>query len=102
MLQIVNLSPDEVSHLLTSPKTVLIDVRETNEFASERIEGARNFPLSQFDAAGLPEGDLVLYCAGGARSVRAAEACDAAGVAVVGHLAGGIRAWMAAGLTVER
>lgn len=100
-MHLTNMTPTDVTEAVDAG-AVLIDVREPNEFASERIAGAHNFPLSQFDPAALPGGTLVLYCAGGVRSVRAAEACDTMGVAVAGHLAGGIRAWMMAGLPVER
>ncbi len=100
-MHLTDMTPADVTEA-SKGGAVLIDVREPNEFASERIAGALNFPLSRFDPSALPEGELVLYCAGGVRSVRAAEACDAEGIAVVGHLAGGIRAWMMAGLPVER
>ncbi len=100
-MPLTNMTPADVNEAVDEG-AVLIDVREPHEFASERIEGALNFPLSLFDAGALPDGKLVLYCAGGVRSVRAAAACDMAGVAIVGHLAGGIRAWMMAGLPVER
>ena len=45
---------------------------------------------------------LVLNCAAGGRSARALAACEAARASVDGHLAGGIGAWAAAGLPVER
>ncbi len=99
-MPLINLSPEDVAGMLDD--IVLVDVREPNEFASERIKGAVNLPLSRFHPADLPSGHVVLQCAGGVRSARAVEACEAAGVAVSEHLAGGIRAWMAAGLPVER
>ena len=78
----------------------MIDVRETHEFEGEHIAGALNFPLSSFDPAALPEADdryIVLSCAGGVRSVRAAEACHAQGLDIEHHLAGGLNAWKAVG-----
>ncbi|EGF89214.1 rhodanese domain-containing protein [Asticcacaulis biprosthecium C19] len=45
---------------------------------------------------------VVLQCAGGVRSVRALEACQAAGLDITDHLAGGIKAWHAAGLPIVR
>jgi len=44
----------------------------------------------------------VLYCAAGKRSRTAAELCAKAGVPVAGHLAGGVSAWVQAGLPVSR
>lgn len=99
-MPLVNLSPEDIADMLD--EIVLVDVREPNEFESERIKGAINMPLSQFHPADLPEGHIVLHCAAGVRSARAIEACQLAGVPVSEHMAGGIKAWMAAGLPVER
>jgi rhodanese-related sulfurtransferase len=45
---------------------------------------------------------VVLSCAAGKRSRMAADICAKAGVKVAGHLAGGLGAWMQAGLPVIR
>jgi adenylyltransferase/sulfurtransferase len=76
----------------------LVDVREPHEWALGRIEGARLVPLSSFeDALGTFDGarEVVLYCAVGARSARAAERLLARGVGRVWNLAGGIQRWEA-------
>ncbi len=97
----VNLSPTEVESALAGGAT-LIDVREPHEFEQARIAGALNFPLSSFDPTTLPQAEhLILSCAGGVRSVTAMNMCAAAGVGFDGHLAGGLRGWMAAGLPIE-
>lgn len=91
--------------LVTAGQALVIDVREPQEFAAGHIPGAINLPLSRFSPAQLPEADgrtLVLNCAAGGRSARALSACDAARASVDGHLAGGISAWTAAGLPIER
>jgi rhodanese-related sulfurtransferase len=96
-------SPAELDALLRDGKAVLIDVREPGEYASERIPGALCFPLSTFDAAYLPVGpgkQVVFHCGGGGRSKRAATSLFACGINESAHLAGGIRAWKAAGLPV--
>lgn len=82
----------------------LVDVREPHEWALGRLEGARLAPLSRFDEAlssfdGARE--VVLYCAVGARSARAAEALLARGVRAW-NLAGGIRRWSEEGGPVAR
>ena len=51
---IETLNAAEAARLLHAHKILLIDVREPSEYASERIPGALLFPLSTFDAAGLP------------------------------------------------
>ena len=96
-----NMTPVEVKAALDAGDILLIDVREPHEFDAERIQGAVTYPLSTFAPNALPSEEgkyLVLSCAGGVRSVRAAEACEAAGLDVDHHLAGGINAWKAAGL----
>jgi len=62
-------------------------------------------PLSQFDPDSIPDPGqrtVVFSCGSGVRSVRAAEMAQAAGLPYDAHLAGGIRAWKAAGLPTER
>ena len=96
-----DLSPQQVKDGLNAGRVLLIDVREPDEFAAERIAGAVNMPLSRFDAASLPEaGDktVVLQCAGGKRSAMAIDRCRKANQATETHLAGGLAAWKAAGL----
>ncbi|GAA0569338.1 rhodanese-like domain-containing protein [Rhizomicrobium electricum] len=100
-----NLEPAEVADLLGKNEIMLIDVREPAEYASAHIKGAVLVPLSQFDPHTLPgagQKRIVLHCGVGGRSARAVAACQAAGIAVDSHMRGGIQAWMAAGLPVER
>jgi rhodanese-related sulfurtransferase len=99
-----DLMPEEVAEGLAADTILLIDVREPNETACERIAGAVLAPLSQFDPVDLPDpkGRTVVFtCASGIRSIKAAERAQAAGLAFDLHLAGGIKAWKAAGLPVE-
>ena len=96
-----DLSPHQVKAALDAHKILLIDVREPDEFAAEKIAGAVNVPLSTFDPATLPDAGsktIVLQCAGGKRSAMAVDQCRKAGRAVETHLAGGLMAWKAAGL----
>lgn len=99
--KIRNLSASELNGMLHRSEVVLIDVREPPEFAAERIHGALNFPLSTFDPAALPrhaDRAMVMQCGSGKRSAMAVERCQASGLEVDSHLAGGIMAWRAAGL----
>lgn len=84
-------------------EVILVDVREPGEFASMRIPGAINMPLSRFDPSQLPRKRgkrVVLQCASGMRSAKAFRMCDAD--TVDSHLAGGIGLWKRVGLPVER
>lgn len=97
---IINLSPIELNDAMSRGEVILIDVREVNEFAVEHIKGAINMPLSQLSGLELPKDGgktLVLQCAGGVRSIKAALLCREAGRRIGHHLAGGIGAWKARG-----
>ncbi len=98
-------TPEEVANGLAADEIILVDVREPNETAVERIPGAVLFPLSTFDPTDLPNpaGRTVVFsCASGVRSVKACEIARSAGLPHDAHLAGGLKAWKAAGLPIER
>ena len=100
-----DLSPEQVKAGIENGSILLVDVREPNELAAERIPGAVDFPLSVFAPAALPDPagkTLVFSCRSGRRSVIASEAAQAAGLPYNKHLAGGILAWKAAGLDTEK
>lgn len=99
------ISPVELQKLLSEGQALLVDVREPDEFSEERIAGAINMPLSGFQPSLLPDAGgkkIILQCAGGKRSGMALEKCAAAQAAINTHLAGGLAAWKAAGLPVQR
>jgi rhodanese-related sulfurtransferase len=89
--------------LLDRGEAVLIDVREPDEHARERIEGARPAPLSRFDPqafAAERSKIAVFHCNSGNRTALAAERLLAAGFAETFELEGGLQAWKRAGLSV--
>ena len=97
------LSPRQVAELLNGHEILLVDVREPDEYAAQRIAGALLFPLSTLDALALPPDGprrVVFQCGTGKRSALAGQARLAAGAQRVAHLTGGIGAWKAAGLPV--
>lgn len=86
-------------------QAVIVDVRETNEFASGHIPGAVNLPLSSFDASKLPavpEGaKLVFHCHSGARcGMAAAKAVQAGYEGEINRMEGGVMGWRMAGGTL--
>lgn len=98
-----DLQPADVARWMAERAVILIDVREPDEFAAERIHGALLYPLSTFDARALPltaDARVVFQCGTGMRSAKAAAAAEDAGFPIAGHLAGGLKAWKAAGLPV--
>jgi rhodanese-related sulfurtransferase len=76
----------------------IIDVREPNEFAFCRLEGAELKPLGQIHAWAAeldPEADLVLMCHTGFRSGQAVMFLRQMGFKRARNLRGGIDAWSA-------
>ncbi len=99
-----NLAPEEVAEGLAANHILLIDVREPDESAYERIHGALLVPLSRFDPLDLPDPEgreVVFVSASGVQSVKAAEIAQAAGLGYDAHLDGGIASWKSAGLPLD-
>lgn len=99
-----DLTVEQVKAGLEEGSILLVDVREPNELAAERIPGAIDFPLSDFDPSALPDPEgrrLVFTCRSGRRSVTASKAAQAAGLPHDAHMAGGILAWKAAGFDTQ-
>lgn len=97
----VDLSPAAIHDLLADRAILLVDVREPQEYAAARIHGALLLPLSSFDPLALPPPDrvrIVFHCGSGKRSAMAVARCRQAGLDHTDHMAGGIQAWIAAGL----
>lgn len=98
-----DLAPADVARWMAERAILLVDVREPDEYAAERIHGAVLYPLSTFDARALPDtgqAKIVFQCGSGMRSAKAMAAASTAGLSVAGHLTGGLRAWKDAGLPV--
>ncbi len=94
------LTPAEAAARLAAG-ALLIDVREASEWASGRIPGAELQPLSgwQRELPRLPrEREILCLCLSGRRSLRAVDLLSGAGHPRVASVAGGLRAWIAAGL----
>ena len=94
--------PATVREWIDAGQAVVIDVRESNEYAAEHIKGAINLPLSVFEVAKLPavpEGaKLVFHCRSGQRCGMAAAKAVAAGyTGEINRMEGGIMGWRAAG-----
>ncbi|RAU22461.1 rhodanese-like domain-containing protein [Paramagnetospirillum kuznetsovii] len=88
-------------------EVVLIDVRERDENAAERIEGALNLPLSSFNPAEVPvppEGKrLVIHCRSGVRCGSATNLLLAAGWdGEITRMEGGLMGWTAFGGPTKR
>lgn len=83
----------------------LLDVREDDEWLEERVEGGLHVPLGDVadrvdditsHVASAGGGNLWVICAGGGRSMKAAEFLASQGVTTI-NVAGGTKEWVAAG-----
>ena len=85
-------------------RPLIVDVREANEFAAERVAGAVLLPISQFVARhpDLPKDrPLYLLCQSGTRSSSATMYLLQAGWSDVRNVTGGMIGWRHAGLPVR-
>ncbi len=99
-----DLTPEEVKAGMEAGTMLVVDVREPNETAAERIPGAVLVPLQGFDPSQLPDpGDkqLVFSCRSGKRSITASLIAQSAGLPFAAHMAGGILAWKEKGFDTE-
>lgn len=98
------IEPAEARRLLDTGSITLIDVRDPDEHAAERIHGASLFPLARIDArtcANLRGQRVVAHCKGGTRSWQAVARLRTFGIEAA-SLSGGIEAWKRAGMPTVR
>lgn len=103
MTDLKTISPARAAELMRHG-AVLIDIREADEYARERIPGARHHALSRIDKdTPVRDGDdvLVFHCRSGARTRGNAARLAAASSACETYiLDGGLEAWKNAGLPI--
>lgn len=86
---------------------LLLDVRTPGEFRAAHVAGSISQPLDHLDPASLqtlltPGRACVVLCQSGNRARKAAERLKAAGLSGIFVVEGGLQAWQAAGLPVEK
>lgn len=93
--------------MINREKAVVIDVCGAAEYAAGHVVGAKNVPLNELETRlpavvknkALP---LVIVCASGGRAQQAAAMAQKLGYANAQALSGGMKAWAAAGMPVEK
>jgi rhodanese-related sulfurtransferase len=100
-------SVDEARRKLESGKAKLIDVREESEWEAGHARGAEHLGKGVIERdieARVPDkkAELILYCGGGFRSALATDNIQKMGYTNVRSMAGGWRAWQAAGAPVDK
>ena len=104
MAQVPQVAPAQAHAALQAGDAVLIDVREEWEYNQVHIAGAKLIPLrdlrDRLDEVPADR-EVYIYCELGARSARAAEFLQSVGRTRVRNIAGGMSAWVDAGLPSE-
>ncbi len=103
--RIEELDPVGARDEVASGDAVLVDTREPYEWDEAHIDGATLVPPAQVrdriaEVAPDPSQRVLLYCATGNRSARAADELRELGYDNAASVAGGIAAWQEAGLPV--
>jgi sulfur-carrier protein adenylyltransferase/sulfurtransferase len=103
--QIREVTPQDVAALPDGATTV-IDVREDSEWEQGHLPGAvhisKSYVEQQIEGT-VPDRDapVVLYCAGGVRSLFAAQTLEQLGYTNVASMSGGFQQWKSSGLPWE-
>ncbi len=97
----------EATRLMNQSSTLVLDVRETDEYAAGHLPRARHIPLKQLgsrvnEIAKYKEKPVLVTCRTGPRSAAALRALKRAGFTTVYQLKGGVTAWQQASLPVEK
>lgn len=98
------ISPEDVKARLGLPQPpLLLDVREADEVATGLLSGARHIPrgfleLRIEDVERHRDREIIIYCAGGARSALAARSLEELGYKNVASMTGGFTGWKNKGL----
>jgi sulfur-carrier protein adenylyltransferase/sulfurtransferase len=104
--QIREVTPQDVDAIAPGGATV-IDVREDSEWEQGHLPGAlhisKSYVEQQIEGA-VPDRDapVVLYCAGGVRSLFAAQTLERLGYTNVASMSGGFQAWKSSGLPWDK
>jgi molybdopterin/thiamine biosynthesis adenylyltransferase/rhodanese-related sulfurtransferase len=103
--RIREVSPQEVDAFPAGSATI-VDVREDSEWEQGHLPGASHVSKSYIEQqieAVAPNRDepVILYCAGGIRSLFAAQTLAEMGYTNVASMSGGFQAWKGAGLDFE-
>ena len=96
----IEASPEDIQRRIDAGESLaMIDVREPEEFAITRIEGATLIPMRDIPAslqqleAKADEATLIVFCHHGVRSLNVAHWLREQGVPTCQSMTGGIDAW---------
>jgi rhodanese-related sulfurtransferase len=97
------ITPEAAARLCARGGAVLVDVREPDEHARQKIDGAMSLPLSSQDEIRLEAGTIIFHCKSGARTgTQTRQLGQKAGNCEWFVLEGGLDGWRRAGLPVVK
>jgi len=101
--KITEISPTDAASKAKSSDAVIVDVREKDEFDESHIPDAVHMSrgMLEFEVEDkFPDRSMTIicHCGGGGRSALGAESLQKMGYKNVRSMAGGFKAWKAAGL----
>jgi phage shock protein E len=105
--KITEISPIEAAAKSKSGEAVILDVREKDEWDEGHIPDAIHMSRGTIELdieEKVPDSDamIICHCGGGGRSALAAESLQKMGYKNVRSMAGGLKAWRAAGLSTTK
>lgn len=97
----------QATQMINQGKTVVLDVREPNEFAAGHLRDAKNIPLKELpkrlgELEKAKTKSVIVVCQNGVRSPKAVSQLSRAGFGSVFSLNGGFAAWQAQGMPVVK
>ncbi len=100
---ITEISPADAAAKLNSGEAVIVDVRDKDEWDEGHIPGAIHLSRGTIELdieEKVPDSNamIITHCGGGGRSALAADSLQKMGYKNVRSMAGGFKAWKAAGL----
>jgi rhodanese-related sulfurtransferase len=104
---ITEISAQDAAAKSKSGEAVIVDVREKDEWDEEHIPDAMHMSRGTIEldvAEKVPDSNamIICHCGGGGRSALAAESLQKMGYKNVRSMAGGLKAWRAAGLPTTK
>ena len=104
---ITEISPEDAAAKLQDAAAAIVDVREKDEWDEEHIPNAIHLSRGTIELeieGKFPDKNamIVCHCGGGGRSALAAESLQKMGYKNVRSMAGGMKAWKAAGLPTTK
>src|SRR5262245_9041691 len=104
---IAEISPQDAVAKLKSGEAAIVDVRDKDEWDEGHIPGATHMSrgtieLDIEERVSDPNAMIICHCGGGGRSALAAQSLQKMGYKNVRSMAGGFKAWKAAGLPTTK